>query len=311
MKKTKIGGLPLQKVAKERAEPTEKLGQNEVYELLTSKEVSWQAIIYDLINTEQLDPWDIDLALLSNKYLEKIKDLEEANFFVSSKVLLAASIFLRLKSEILLHRYIRSIDEILFGKKEEEAGKGMERIEIDESELPELYPKTPLPRHRKVSLQELMSALSKALNTETRRIKREVDQFQRERNADIVLPKARISVRDRIRKIYSKILTAFKRKQTKISYSDLTGNNKEEKIACFLPCLHLENQQKLFLEQEDHFNEIWVWLYKYYKKQQDALLETRTDIEEKKEELDEKTGFDNPLANFSDVISEVIKGGIS
>lgn len=288
---------------------SEKLGHDEVYDLLISKEVSWQAIIYDLINTEQLDPWDIDLSFLANKYLEKIKLLEDADFIVSSKVLLAASILLRLKSEILIHHYMRSIDEILFGKKEETL-KGLEKIEINENELPDLYPKTPLPRNTKVSLEELMSALNRAISTETRRIKREVERVYHEKNTDIVLPKAKISIKDRIRKIYSQILTAFKRKKSRISYSELTNNDKKEKIACFLPCLHLDTQQKLFLEQESHFNEIWVWLYKHYKQQNEAVLETKMEIAEKKEEIDEKAGFDNPLANFSDVMSEIIKGEI-
>lgn len=291
-------------------EKKEKINNQQLYELLTSKEVSWQAIIYDLINTEQLDPWDINLSLLANKYLDKIKLLEEANFFVSSKVLLAACILLRLKSELLLHKYIKSIDEILFGKKEE--SKLMEKIEIDESELPLLLPKTPLPRYRKVTLQELMQALDKAINTETRRIKREVEKVSREKELDMVLPKRRINVRNSIRKIYSKLLTAFKKKQAKISYSELVGNKKEEKIACFLPCLHLDAQQKLFLEQEKHFSEIWIWLYHHYKKQIN-LGKIKESIELEKELLEEEklakeTGFDNPLANFSDIASEIMKG---
>jgi len=275
----------------------EKLGNDELYNLVTSQEVSWQAIIYDLVNTEQLDPWNINLALLANKYLLKIKELEEANFFVSSKVLLAASILLRLKSEILLYKYMKSIDEILFGKKPE-PGKITEKIEIDESELPLLYPKTPLPRYRKVSLQELINALDKAISTENRRIKNELVKVQQEKSAEIVLPKARISIRDKIRKIYSKIITAFKRKQTKISYTELTGNNKEEKIACFLPCLHLDTQHKLFLEQEEHFKEIYVWLYSHYKKQ---IPQAKQMIQEKKQEI--KAGFDNPLADFFNLTS--------
>ena len=297
----------IEEIKKQEVDEKAKLGQNEIYELLTGNEVSWQALIYDLINTEQLDPWDINLALLANKYLEKIKQLEEANFFVSSKVLLAASILLRLKSEILLYKYIRSIDEILFGKKDET--KPQERIEINESDLPLLYPKTPLPRYRKVSLQELMSALDKAINTETRRIEKEVEKVSREREAGIVLPRVKLNMRERIRKIYSKILTAFKRKQTKISYSELTGGKKEDKIACFLPCLHLDTQQKLFLEQESHFNEIWIWLYSHYKKQQTLGL-IKQEVELEKEILEEKTGFDNPLANFFDLTSEIIKGDL-
>ncbi len=181
-------------------EEADKIGNEHLYDILTSKEVSWQAIIHDLINTGQLDPWNIDLALLANKYLEKIKLLEETNFFVSSKVLLAASLLLRIKSEILLDDYIKSIDDILFGKKEEK--RVFERIVIDENELPILYPKTPMPRMRKVSLQELMSALGKAINTENRRIRKEIVERQAGREAELVLPKAsRINHRDSIRKL--------------------------------------------------------------------------------------------------------------
>lgn len=273
---------------------TSKIGNDHLYDILTSKEVSWQSIIYDLINTGQLDPWDIDLAILANRYLEKIKELEETNFFVSSKVLLAASILLRIKSEILLNEHIRGIDDILFGKKDKET-KPLERIEIDENELPILYPRTPMPRMRKVSLQELISALSKAVNTENRRIKREIVDKQALREADLVMPKSRVNIKDRIRKLYSRILTIFKTKKARVSYNELVGSNKEERIACFLPVLHLDTQQKVWLEQEKHFDEIWVWLYYHYKNQKAANL-VRAEIEEKKEDLE--VGYGNPLAGF-------------
>ncbi len=287
----------------EHIKKEEKIGNEQLYDLLTSKEVSWQAIIYDLINTEQLDPWDIDLVFLAEKYLEKIKELEEANFFISSKVLLAASILLRLKSELLLKKYLKSIDEILFGKKET---KREEKIEL-EGNLPELYPKTPLQRQRKVSLQELMEALEKAIKTETRRINRKVEQKIREKETEIVLPKQKISIKDRIRHLYAKILTLTKVKK-RLSYSELTGGKKEEKIACFLPCLHLDNQKKLFLEQEKHFSEIYIWLYKHYKNLKEEIKLEKELLEEEK--LAKETGFDNPLANFSDITSEIMKGNL-
>ena len=90
------------------------VGQEQIHELLFGYKLSWQAIIYDLINTEQLNPWDMDLVLLTDRFLDKVKQLEEANFFVSSKVLLAASLLLRIKSEILLNNYLPSLDEVLF-----------------------------------------------------------------------------------------------------------------------------------------------------------------------------------------------------
>jgi segregation and condensation protein A len=274
----------------------DKIGQDEFYNLVTGREVSWQAIIYDLINTEQLDPWDINLVILTKKYLEKIRELEEENFFVSSKVLLAASLLLRIKSEILLNEYLKSLDDILFGKKDTKKIK--QEFNVDLGEVPELFLKTPLPRYKKVSLQELMNSLEKAISTENRRIKKEIREKEAHYETDIVLPKRTINVREKIRMIYAKVITSFKKKQMKISYSELTNNNREEKRACFLPVLHLDNQHKVFLEQEKHLDEVYIWMYKHYKKEnnflklEESIEGIKVDIEE------EKANINNPMANF-------------
>jgi len=55
--------------------------QEQIHDLLFNKEVSWQNILYDLINTEQLIPWDIDITLLANKYLEKNSKTRRTKFF--------------------------------------------------------------------------------------------------------------------------------------------------------------------------------------------------------------------------------------
>ncbi|MEK6824559.1 MAG: hypothetical protein AABY02_01775, partial [Nanoarchaeota archaeon] len=36
----------------------EQVGQEQIHKLLFEDKLSWQSIIYDLINTEQLDPWN-------------------------------------------------------------------------------------------------------------------------------------------------------------------------------------------------------------------------------------------------------------
>jgi segregation and condensation protein A len=248
----------------------EKIGQEQIFDLITGKDVSWQSLIYELINTEQLDPWDIDLVVLSDKYLARVAEMEEANFFVSGKVLLAASLLLNIKAEILLDKEIQSLDDILFGRKKDEK-KPWERINIDYSELPKLYPRTPLPRLKKVSLQELMSALNQAISTENKRIRREVMKVRIEKDAEIVLPKASIKIGERIKKLYSKLL-AMLTNQGKVKYHDLSGPGKEDKIACFLPVLHLDNQKKIFLEQQGHFEDIWIWLFKHYKNKIDVSV---------------------------------------
>ena len=157
----------------EKSDSEEKISpsQEQVHRIVFSREIGWQEIIYDLINSEQLDPWNIDIIVLTNNYMKKLQQYEEDNYFVSSKVLLAAALLLRIKSEILLNKYIRSIDEILFGKKEKKP-VNFERIELDDY-IPELVPKSPLPRFRKVTLKELVESLNKAIITENRRIHKE------------------------------------------------------------------------------------------------------------------------------------------
>ncbi|PIN77305.1 hypothetical protein COV15_02500 [Candidatus Woesearchaeota archaeon CG10_big_fil_rev_8_21_14_0_10_34_12] len=285
----------------------DKISQDHLYNLLISRELSWQEIIYDLINTEQLDPWDVDIVLLAQRYLDKIRELEEISFFISSKVLLAASFLLRIKSEILLNEHIRSIDEILFGKKEEKLKK-IEEIDFDG--VPELVLKTPLPRFKKVTLNELMLALNKAMSTEQRRIKREILIKQRHKLAEIVLPKPVESITERIKTIYDSIHTFFISEQRKMSFTHLAGEDKEQRLLTFLPLLHLGNQQKVWLEQEKHFEEIYIWLRKHkvteerIARLEEAIL--RKEIELEIDGMKEEFGKED-LSNLGLIFEDIIK----
>jgi len=250
----------------------DKVGQEQIHGLLFVEKLSWQQIIQDLIQTEQLDPWDIDLGVLANKFIDKVRQLEEANFFVSSQVLLAASLLLRLKSEILLDEYIPSLDAILFGRKDEQKKYIQERIELDE-EIPGLTLRTPLPRFRKVTLEELMSALGQAIKTENRRIRKVIVAKQQELETALAIPRQRINVKDRIQKIYSKLKAMSKNSDEKIAFSELAGKTNHERVATFIPLLHLDSQHKVWLEQDAHLKEIWILLKSIYEKQNAESLE--------------------------------------
>jgi len=294
--------VPREELVEEVPVESEKIGPTQFYDLVTGRQPDWQTIIYDLIHTEQLDPWDIDLVVLTSRYFEKIYELEEKatndgiemDFYISSKVLLAAALLLRIKSEFLLNKHIRSIDAVLFGRKEE-LKPVVGRIEIDEDELPLLIPKTPLPRLRQVTLDELMTALNKAISTETRRIKREVAVRRAKKLSEVDFPSfRRVDLKDRIRQFYAKILTSVRKKAVeadkhlnKVGYTELTGADRAEKLACFLPILHLSNTKKVWVEQEKHLEEIWIYLYEFFKKNSDKFMEElEEDIEDMKVELE-------------------------
>jgi segregation and condensation protein A len=234
--------------------------QEQIHNLLFNREIDWQEIIYDLINTEQLNPWDININVLTEKYLEQIQKYEEADFFISSKVLLAAALLLRIKSEILLNKYVKSIDEILFGKKEQ-VKQQIERIDLEEN-IPELIPRSPMPRFKKVTLKELIESLNKAIITENRRIKKTILNKNALRETGISLPKIKFNIKNKIQEIYNNLFSHLENNKDKhkISFTELIGKTKEERILSFLPLLELENQKKIWLEQENHFDEIHVWL---------------------------------------------------
>jgi len=295
----------VEKITTEENEKEQKnsVKQDQIHDLLFNREIGWQEIIYDLINTEQLNPWDIDIIILADKYLNKIKEIEEADFFVSSKVLLAASLLLRIKSEILLNRYIKSIDEILFGKKELTKQK-LERIELDD-EIPELIPISPMPRFKKVTLKELMESLNKAIITENRRIKKEIISKNTLRESSFSLPKRKFSIKDKITEIYRNLTDWFKqKKENKITYTEFINNNKEEKLISFLPLLYLEDQKKIWLDQKKPFDEIDIWLKEtFLKHNPDPFADLKKELEEYdknpenfiKEEIDEEEDNDKTI----------------
>ncbi|MCH8945782.1 MAG: segregation/condensation protein A [Nanoarchaeota archaeon] len=256
--------------------------QEQIHNIVFSKEIGWQEIIYDLINTEQLDPWNIDITFLTNKYLEKIQNFEEANYFISSKVLLAAALLLRIKSEILLNKYMKSIDEILFGNKEKKEFN-IERIELDVDEIPELIPKSPMPRFRRVTLSELVESLNKAIVTETRRIKKEIINRNALRETEISLPKKKHSIPNKIKDLHFRIVEYFdqNKEELKIPFHKIIRGNKEEKIISFSSILHLENQKKIWIEQKEHFGDIHIWLKDTYFKHNDPF----EDLKELEEEI--------------------------
>ena len=263
------------------------VGQEEVHNLLFNREIGWKEIIYDLINTEQLDPWNIDISILSQGFLEKIQQYEETDFFVSSKVLLAAALILRIKSELILSRYMKSIDDILFGEKEIKKNI-LERIELDE-EIPELVLRSPMPRFRKVTLNELIESLNKAIITENRRIKKVIVDNNALRESGISLPKKKYNIKNKLLNLHSKIMDHFEKNKShkKVPYTEIVGIGREERALSFFPILQLENNGKLWLEQEAHFEEIYIWLKHIFLKENPNLYADLKDGDWSEETIEE------------------------
>jgi segregation and condensation protein A len=239
--------------------------QERIFSILFKEdEITWQNIIYDLVRIEGMDPWDIDVSIISQKFLEMLKKLKEMDFRISGKVVLASAILLKIKSDRFVDEDINALDNLMSSANEEESlmdefGEGIS-APIDKSHPP-LLPKTPQPRKRKVSVYDLIQALEKALEVEHRRPKSAAPS-----KTKFKIPDKRMDVSEIIKDVYEKVQVHYNnesKKNNKLTFSQLIpSESKEDKVYTFIPLLHLENQRKVDMDQKIHFGEIEIEIAK-------------------------------------------------
>lgn len=236
--------------------------------LFDSDEITWQSLIYELVSNEQMDPWDVDVSLLAGKFLEKLKKFKEMDLKISGKVLLAAAILVRVKSYRFMEEDMGNLDALIASANNPQDDEPFEDLmdydpingAINLDEQPKIYPRTPQPRKRKVSVFDLVNALEKALAVFKRRPPRVQEKLKMkmpEKGRDISLV---------IKDVYTKIskhFTSNGKKIPKLTFDLLLNDeSKEDKVFTFIPLLHLDNQRKIDLMQEYHFGEISINLLK-------------------------------------------------
>jgi segregation and condensation protein A len=232
--------------------------QEQLYDMLMKEnEVTWKDIIYDLVNSGQIDPWNVDITKLTQKYIEAVKKMKQTNYFISGKVLLASAVLLKIKSNRFVQDDISNFDAFLFHTEEEEYEELGEYLPYHERvvDIPQLGVKTPQTRKRRVSVADLVSALEKALKVDTRR-KLRLQRYISWNKPKI--PEKSVDIGKLIQEVYDKVMELFKQKRT-VTFSELVPTReKEDMILTLLPLLHLHNHKKVTLEQDEPFAELQV-----------------------------------------------------
>ncbi len=228
--------------------------------LLKESEVTWQDILHQLVKDEQMNPWDVDLTKLTQKYIVAVKKMKDMDYFISGKVLLASAILLKMKSNRLVNEDINNFDAFLFHQENQEFEELGDYLPYPKHkvDIPKLGVRTPQARKRKVSLADLIGALEKALRVDTRR-KLRLQKFFAFNRPEI--PEKKIDIHLLIDQIYAKLALLFQQKKM-IPFSELGhGKDKEETILTLLPLLYLHNGKKVSLKQEEAFSEIEIHQY--------------------------------------------------
>ena len=208
-------------------------------------EATWKDILVELVKHNELNPWDIDIIDIVGKYVEVVKGLKVMDLRVPANIILAASILLRLKSDML------EFTEEVTGELLPDGIAGRPYVPVDP-----LSVRLRLPPRRRVTLPELISALEEAMK---------LKEFKAARLAsagmEFPLVLNRVDVEADIEALFM-LLTQHADSSRMLTFSSLyeLSQKPDALLDVFIPLLFLANKNRIALIQEEFFGEIVVVL---------------------------------------------------
>jgi segregation and condensation protein A len=218
----------------------------------------WKRIIYDIVSTEDFNPWDIDIGILTDSYLEKVKEMQMINFEVPGTIILVGSVLLKLKSDIVSGQTFifeeslaggeEEMDEDLVADIDDITGEPLPPSSIEDNEL--LVRRIP---KRKVTLPELIVFLKRVVT----QVEKKETTWKTEKERRIEVQVAKKNVERIMREVYREIRKLSKGEKT--TFKKLVNDwNKESVVAYLMPVLHLANKDKITVEQKEIFGDIFL-----------------------------------------------------
>ena len=207
------------------------------------EEITPVDILLQLVTMGKVDPWNIDIVDLTEKYIERLREMKELDLRVSARAILAASILVRMKSEALLRA-----DE----EEEEERHEEKLRVEVEP-----LAP--PLRRvERYYTFDDLLDALMDALEEAEKRKPRKRKKVEIEEEV-FVVDDFRVDIEKHVHRLHGIVVRMYRERGEPIRFWDLVFDPSPKIVArTFLYLLFLSNMGKVDLIQEEPFGEILV-----------------------------------------------------
>jgi len=241
-----------------------KESQKQIHDLIFKEDdITWQSLIYELAREGKIDPWDVDISVLAKEYIKIIRKLKELNFKLSGKMILAAAILLKLKSDRLRMDQIMSMinpeDELDAPLEEEIVLENTpENVEKHFSKA-QIAPRIPGVRKRKVTAVELIEALKKALEVDEKR-KRRLAEIAAARPPPPKKPEKKIDIFSKIELVWRRLKEFIaKSSAPAVEFTKIVpSKEKKDLIWTFVPLLYLANDNKIELKQSETFGKILV-----------------------------------------------------
>jgi segregation and condensation protein A len=202
-------------------------------------------ILVSLAKNGEIDPWDIDIVDVTDKFLAQVAELEKLDLRVSSRTLLFASILLRMKADALEESEPQDLDE------EELLDEDLHAC------FPALKPKVRRHAKRRVTLSELIHELKKATKRKEKSDVRRLIQLQAP-EFDALAVAHTEDIERQVKRVQRELKRRFG-KQDQVLFSELVvGNTAEHIVETYIPLLFMATRRQIQLEQKELFGDILI-----------------------------------------------------
>lgn len=202
-------------------------------------------ILVSLAKNGEIDPWDIDVVDVTDKFLARLFELERLDLRISSRTLLFASILIRLKSDAL-------------EESESEDADYDEPLEEEQVCFPVLKPKVRRHAKRRVTLSELIQELKKATQRKEKSDSRRLRQQHQANEFDALTVAHTEDIERQVKRVRRELKKRFV-ESARVRLSELIVDGTAENIIeTYIPLLFMATRRQILLEQQEFFGDIFI-----------------------------------------------------
>lgn len=227
-------------------------------------------ILVSLVKHNKIDPWNIDIVDITDKYLQQLVEMKANNLKLTGRTLLFAAILLRLKSDILEGIDPLAQEQELVDEFEQDYDDPFYEEEINTNnvvsleEALERRTSVRLNRKRVVTLKDLIKQLEfyeelerkRSLRNAHERAKRRVRSYANFTAEDIINIAHDEYIEDTVETLHNVLIRLFESEE-KIELSELVTTGMD-KISIYIALLFLSANSRIDLVQEEFYSDLYV-----------------------------------------------------
>lgn len=205
----------------------------------------WRELLMDSVYKNRLDPWNIDISKVVSDYVAAINSMKLMDLSVPANIIMAMSFLLRLKSELI--QIFQSPVEDDVDAREDYGSRTL-------PEVPDLIFRVRRAPNRKITLEELMSALEDVVRIEHRR-----ENYLKHKESEQQFVVEIEDMDEKADRVYSTIISSLN-KEGNVVFNELSKSFDRNSILSdlFVPLLFLEQNERISLRQDVFFGDIYI-----------------------------------------------------